>query len=302
MQKESEKRFKEINEAYHILSNAKKREQYDVAGDENFDSSQARGGPSSMAYRRTPGGSAGPFPGGAFRSGQWTTFSGSSRPQRSGYTQFETMFDGGIGGVGGNFDSDSILGMLFQNMFNGASGGARGRPQRHPFGGQEPVDPPVVEKELFCSLEEVFSGCKKTLRLKDVVLGRPVQRDVVVEVRPGWKAGTRITFKATSSFPVAIVFVLKIRDHAYLQRRGDDLVWKCSLTSGQVAKGVSIKVPMIDGTTVVYNTTETDTPILSGHKRVFPNLGMPISKLSIVDQAHKRTRGDFILEFEVRNN
>jgi DnaJ family protein B protein 4 len=210
------------------------------------------------------------------------------------------MFDGSMGGAGGSFDSDSILGMLFQNMFNGASGGARVRPQRYPFGETEPVDPPVVEKELFCSLEEIYSGCKKTLRLKDVVLGRPVQRDVVVDVRPGWKAGTRITFKATPAFPITIVFVIKIRDHAFLQRRGDDLVWKCPLTSDQVAKGVSVKVPMIDGTIIVYNTTETDKPILSGHKRVFPNLGMPLSKPSIVDQANKRTRGDFILEFEVK--
>lgn len=215
------------------------------------------------------------------------------------------MFDGRSGaGVNGDFDSDSFLGMMFQNMFNGgasgATSGSRARSQRYP-GGAEPVDPPVVEKELFCTLEEVYSGCKKTLRLKDVVLGRPVQREVVVEVRPGWKAGTKITFKATPSFPVTIVFVLKIRDHAYLQRRGDDLLWKCSISNDQIAKGVSVKVPMIDGSTVVYNTTETDKPILSGHKRVFPNLGMPISKRSLHDQAHNRTRGDFILEFEVKS-
>lgn len=54
-------------------------------------------------------------------------------------------------------------------------------------------------------------------------------------VQPGWKAGTRVHFSASSTdgFP-PVTFVVQEAKHRYFTRRGDDLVWRKTLTREQV--------------------------------------------------------------------
>lgn len=98
---EAEKKFKEINEAYQVLSDKQKRQTYDQFGHSAFEN----------------GGGGNPFSGG-FRTGpfQWSYSSSGGNP-------FEGF--GGAGGFGDPFD-------IFEQFFGGGMGGfSRQRKQRY---------------------------------------------------------------------------------------------------------------------------------------------------------------------------
>ena len=52
--KEAENKFKEVNEAYHVLSDADKRAQYDQLGHDAFRQASQGGGPVSYTHLTLP--------------------------------------------------------------------------------------------------------------------------------------------------------------------------------------------------------------------------------------------------------
>src|SRR5258708_6979259 len=96
--KDAESKFKEISEAYAILSDTEKRDQYDRLGKE--------------AFRSGGGGGGNPFAGGAnpFGGFDFSQFTGGGARARCGGTRrtaghftgiFSDLFRGGAGGVAG---------------------------------------------------------------------------------------------------------------------------------------------------------------------------------------------------------
>ncbi|OIP57902.1 MAG: molecular chaperone DnaJ [Candidatus Levybacteria bacterium CG_4_10_14_0_2_um_filter_36_16] len=95
--KEAEEKFKEINQAYEVLSNPQKKAQYDQFGHDAF----------------TRGGTAGPAGGGGYRQGPFTyTYSSNGGP--FGNAQGGQGFDFDFGGFSDPFE-------IFEQFFGGGA-------------------------------------------------------------------------------------------------------------------------------------------------------------------------------------
>ncbi|EGD76835.1 hypothetical protein PTSG_08182 [Salpingoeca rosetta] len=159
---------------------------------------------------------------------------------------------------------------------------------------------PPIESDLYISLEEAFTGCVKKLRITRKVLNddghTTTQRDKIltVNVKPGWKEGTRVTFpkegdQGPNNIPADVVFVIKYRDHPRFRRKGNDLIHTTRVKLSDALCGCGISLLTLDGRQLNIPVNDVITPAYM--KRV-PGEGMPHSK----DPA---TRGDLIIKFDI---
>merc|ERR1712137_1118189 len=139
---------------------------------------------------------------------------------------------GGLGGMG----CRSRMGGMHGVSSMGVMGGMDGKPTRQWAG--------MSKRSLECSLDELANGCVKKLKVtsNDRFTQQPVSEIITVKVKPGWKSGTKITFKLKTGDQVQ--FMIAQKPHKYLKRAGNDLNWICQLSEKQAAKGVPIKGDM----------------------------------------------------------
>eukprot|EP00158_Paraphelidium_tribonemae_P006372 Partr_v1_DN27793_c1_g1_i3_m67503 putative Pfam:DnaJ_C len=296
---EADTRFKEISEAFEVLSDSNKRAVYDQYGEEGL-----KGVPPGGA----PGGGhpfAGGFPGGGGHTFSFSTGGpgGGFHPSNADdiFRQFFQAFGGASAG-GGNGDDD-LAGMFggggmprMQSMPGGMGGGFMGGGMPGGFGGmgggapggfgrpQSSSGPSTVKRPLRVTLEDLYTGCTKKLKVtRKLMSGGQDEKILAVQVKAGWKAGTKIKFAGEGDeLPTGqsqdIEFVIEEAPHDRFKREGDDLKAKIDISLVEALTGFSQTITTLDKRNLKISS---QTVVEPGQILRFPNEGMPNSKNGI---------------------
>mmetsp|Transcript_8685 Transcript_8685/g.16635 ORF Transcript_8685/g.16635 Transcript_8685/m.16635 type:complete len:166 (-) Transcript_8685:413-910(-) len=132
-------------------------------------------------------------------------------------------------------------------------------------------------------------------RLKDDGSGKIAEERVMsVDISPGWREGTKITFTGEGDEDFKresgdIVFELKERTHARFRRVKDDLLFTARITLVEALTGATVEVETLDGRKVPVAISEIIRP---GLKKVLPSEGMPLPR-------NPKSKGNLVLDFDV---
>jgi DnaJ homolog subfamily B member 4 len=259
----SESKFKEISEAYDILSDETKRNLYDQHGEEGLDPrfSQAKGGngaePEFFTFFNTN-----PFP------------NRQSQYQRGRPFNFD-QFSGSFGSSGGtNMD----IGDFLRRMMMGQKGEYPPNSYQYRQSHNDMFEKPTYfVRSAPCSLQDLATGATKKFKVSypGSRAGDENSKIFEIHLKKGWKAGTKVNFPPADGLP-GITFVIQEKKHPFLDRQGDDLIFHCQVTSKQATNGARIRIPLPDGELLPVTVDKYDLPIEDGKVLIVPGKGMPI--------------------------
>lgn len=256
----AEEKFKDINEAYQVLSDEEKRKKYDRFG-------------SQWKQYQQGGGRAEDF--------DWSQWTSQGQPGGTQYRtvspeEFEQMFGGGLGGF-----SD-----FFETLFGGMGGVRNSRQTSRRANPQAMRRGQDIEHPVEITLEEAFHG---TTRLLSFEGGRRIEARIPAGVKSGSKI--RLSGQAAGGMQGAGDLYLKIKvlTHSKFERDGDDLRIDQPVDLFSALLGGEVRVQTIDKEVNLTIPPGTD----SGKTFRLKGLGMP--KLNKSNQ-----RGDLYVTVQIQ--
>jgi curved DNA-binding protein len=214
--KTAEEKFKQINEAYEVLSDPEKRKKYDQLG---ADWNQPGG------FQPPPGWGGQQQPGGGFQ--QWSSGNGG--------VEFE------FGGTG------------FSDFFEAFFGGGRGRSAfggfgQRPTGAERGSD---VEADIMVTLEEALHGSTRTVSLRRA--GSNKVESYQVKIPRGVHEGQRIRLAGQGEAGERggqkgdLFLRVRLARHPDFSVEGSDLIHEVKMAPWQAVLGTELKVPTLEG-------------------------------------------------------
>jgi curved DNA-binding protein len=272
--KTSEEKFKDINEAYEVLSDAEKRSKYDQFGSQWQQFERAGGRPEDF---------------------NWGSWASGAQPGGGRYTrtvspeEFERMFGGNsFGGASGFSD---FFEMLFGSM--GRSGGASqssfGNGFGDPMGGRaRTLRGQDFEHAIQVTLEEAFYGTSRQLQWED-------GRTITAKIPRGVKTGSRIRLSGQGQPGYSggqsgdLFLVVEVLPHRTYERDGDDLRLALPVDLYTAVLGGKVEVLSLD------RTVKLTIPAGTANGKQFRLSGLGMPKLRQPDE-----RGDLFATVEIQ--
>ena len=215
------------------------------------------------------------------------------------------FFSGGGGGGGGRGGGVEGMDIDLEELLGGGGGnhhaGAPFRSHTFTSGIKQPQQDATIEKEVFVSLEDIAKGVEKKMKISRTVFDemgnqRNEEKVLTINVKPGWKAGTKVTFaregdKIPGKVPADIAFIIRDKPHHTFTRDGSNICYKHSLTLKEALCGSVAQIPTLDGKKVGLNLL--DEVIKPTTVKRLQGYGLPFPK-------EPSKRGDLVVNFDIK--
>jgi curved DNA-binding protein len=264
--KAAEEKFKDIGEAYEVLSDPGKRSQYD-----QFSRVWKRGFPKKAA--KTP----------ASNFGNWGNRSSNGRSNEPGDDYFRQFPD-----------FETFVEQLLSRRREAKSTATAPERSRIPVGASDPFRPGTtkttytvgpstsrknVEAELTLPLEKAYQGGRERIRLED---GRSLE----VDMPPGMVTGQRVRLRGQGIGDGDLYLKITVAPHPFFRVEGADVYCQLPVTPDEAVLGGSVEVPTLDG--LVKMTVPPG--VFSGQRLRLSGKGFPTSN---------NRRGDQLVEVQI---
>jgi len=221
--KKAEEKFKEISEAYEVLSDEKKRQNYDQYGHAGINGNPFGGGGGG-----NPFGGAGGF--------------GGARSSGTGPDPFHDIFGDVFGDIFGQGGANAKSGGPFGGgTFNGGR-----RQNRAPVRGSD------LRYTLSITLEEAATGCEKMITFMRQVGSREESAKLSVTVPAGVKEGQRLKLasegdKPSNGIPGDLFVIIGLQEHLLFKREDFDVILDLPVAYTDAILGTQIEIPTLFG-------------------------------------------------------
>lgn len=216
-------RFKEVQEAYDVLADDKKRKTYDQFGHAGDDSAAvAQAAAAAAAARHGSGG-----------------FHYAPQDPDDASADF----------------GDADMGDLFENFMGGQRGRSGRRSGQSPFQRSASAPEQMRGADLSHNLTLPFLDAVRgtTIELRFAGSGSEGDETIAVHIPPGVDDGSKIRVRDKGHFSAMggprgdLIITTHVTPHSYFRRRGRDILLDLPISIAEAANGATVSVPTLDG-------------------------------------------------------